>query len=249
MNQPNSSIAGANEKHTIVFIHGAGLNYLMWHPQIAAFKEDFHLLTPDLPGHGRLAHEKFSIETAVQHLHQCITDEVCSPVLLVGVSLGGYIAMEYAHIHANQVAGLVLSGSSLNLNGLTGFAFRFNGPLIRMMGVKRVEEKSRKSYQKLVKPEIIDPVLEGGLFIKAAADSFGQLAGRDYHKQLQQFSRPILVLNGENDDALRKGEDNLLKANPTTRIHIIPNSGHLCNMEAPSAFNDAVRTFAKQLSW
>jgi pimeloyl-ACP methyl ester carboxylesterase len=78
---------------TIILLHGAGVTHKWWHPQIDALSGEFRVIAPDLPGHGFRSETPFSMETAVFELADQIEQEADGRALVVGISLGGYIAL------------------------------------------------------------------------------------------------------------------------------------------------------------
>jgi len=81
----------------IIFLHGGTLNKKMWLPQINELKNDFMMLSIDLPRHGGKMDKPFTFESAVAQLDQYIkSQDITGHVVIVGLSLGGYVAIEYA---------------------------------------------------------------------------------------------------------------------------------------------------------
>jgi len=86
----------------------------MWLPQTRDLSGEFHTVAPDLPGHGTRAGKPFRMEPAIDVLEDTLETHVDGSAVLVGLSLGGYAATEYAYRHPDEVNALVLSGSSVN---------------------------------------------------------------------------------------------------------------------------------------
>jgi pimeloyl-ACP methyl ester carboxylesterase len=80
---------------TIVFLHGGGGGVWMWQPQVEALKNDYHLLVPDLPEHGRSADIKpFTIAGSVTQVAELIrTQAHGSKAHVVGLSEGAQITV------------------------------------------------------------------------------------------------------------------------------------------------------------
>jgi pimeloyl-ACP methyl ester carboxylesterase len=80
----------------IVFVHGSRVTRKMWLPQMEALADDFRVIALDLPGHGVLASTPFRLETALAVIDDVIRRGASGRALVVGLSLGGYLAMELA---------------------------------------------------------------------------------------------------------------------------------------------------------
>ena len=88
----------------VVFVHGIRLSSAAWTDQIEHVESAASI---DLPGHGRRRGERFTLSLAVQ----AVVDAIDERALVVGHSLGGYVAIAAAARHPERVAGLIANGS------------------------------------------------------------------------------------------------------------------------------------------
>ena len=90
-----TSVHGDPIHPTILFLHGGGGAGWMWQPQVQALKEDYHLLVPDLPEHGRSAGIKpFTISGSVDLIAELIrTQARGGQAHVVGLSEGAQITV------------------------------------------------------------------------------------------------------------------------------------------------------------
>ena len=95
-----------NEKDPVVFIHGVGLTNEMWDPQVNFFKDDYNLLTYDLPGHGNtpLKKGKLSFDDYYNQLLNLIKELNFNKIHLIGFSLGALIARDFASKHPDWLS-------------------------------------------------------------------------------------------------------------------------------------------------
>lgn len=228
----------------IVLLHGVGANGEMWRPQLEGLAGTYRLVAPDLPGHGERAGQPFVLETALQLVDECVIREE-QTVILVGLSLGGFVAMAYASRYPEKVAGMVLSGCGENTTSrLVRFAARINRLMFRLIGTGRMQRLEEKVIRRSFPPEIAEPLLRRGLSYKVIGQVYDAILGTDFHQKLAQFPGPVLILNGEGDRFTRMGERSLLDAARHGRLEIIPGAAHLCNLEQPELYNEALRRFA-----
>lgn len=237
-------VAGDPKKRPLILVHGAGVSRTLWHPQIDALAEHFHVFAPDLPGHGALAEKTFSVDAAVQTITDLIEKENIKSPIIAGISLGGYVAMVHAKRHPELSGGLVLSGSSMNLNGVNGLSYLGVALMIKIKGVDWIEENSRKSLHKIIPEDALPGLLEGGLYYRDTSKIFGQLAMKNYHKMLKDYPHPVLLLNGADDVPNCKGAEKILAVLPTAKTNFIEEAGHLVNLEQPGEFNASIIQFA-----
>lgn len=96
---------------SVVFMHGVGASGWMWWQQMAAFR-DFHCLNVDLPGHGKSSHVPWvSLADTADQIAAIIQARATNgQAAVVGLSLGGYVAMVLLEHHTERVSRAVLSG-------------------------------------------------------------------------------------------------------------------------------------------
>jgi pimeloyl-ACP methyl ester carboxylesterase len=87
---------------------------------------------------------RFTFAAAVNTLANVTQREAHGRALVVGLSLGGYVAMELAHQRPELVAGVVLSGCSINCRGLAGWFFK----LLSIMASRGWVKPSRAHMEK-----------------------------------------------------------------------------------------------------
>jgi pimeloyl-ACP methyl ester carboxylesterase len=242
--------AGPMDAPAILLVHGSVVTRKMWLPQLRGLSDAYHVLAPDLPGHGALADMPFTFSAAAQTLAEVIRQEAQGRALVVGLSLGGYIAMELAQHSPELVAGLVLSGASFNFDGVLGPYLKFASWLMQRGWLKLGKEKSEERVRRMFPPALADVAeeqLRAGVYPDALAPSYAEMAGRDFSAALADYPGPSLILNGERDKSSRKGESKFVSAARQGRAQTIPDAGHACNLDQPEQYNRAVREFAQSI--
>jgi len=99
---------------TVVLLHPAGWTRHAWTPHAEGLAERYHVVTIDLPGHGIHPDPEFTMERALADIGS-VLDSVDGAVL-VGHSLGGYLAVRAAAAYPERVDGLLLAGAAYNWN-------------------------------------------------------------------------------------------------------------------------------------
>ena len=123
---------GPSDAPAIVFVHGAVVSGL-WGPQMARLRDRYRCITVDLPGHGRLAAQSFTLDAAVEVIRAAIDAEAGGRAVVVGLSLGGYVAMAVGARYPDRVRGLVVADASLEPVGVAGVAVLAYGWLLRWL--------------------------------------------------------------------------------------------------------------------
>ncbi|HEX7346598.1 MAG TPA: alpha/beta fold hydrolase, partial [Candidatus Limnocylindrales bacterium] len=101
--------AGPADASAIVFVHGTRLTRTAWTAQLDALGDTYRVIAMDLPGHGSLADRRFTIADAADELARVIENAAGGRAVVVGLSLGGYVAMDLAARRPELIRGLVLS--------------------------------------------------------------------------------------------------------------------------------------------
>src|SRR5512146_3276528 len=116
-----TSESGAAENPAIVFLHGGGLSSRMWQPVIERLPE-FYCLAPDLPEHGNSRSlAPFDLDDAARRVAEIIRLQVPGrEAHLVGLSLGGAVALDIARIDPDVAGSIMVTGTSAKLSKFLG---------------------------------------------------------------------------------------------------------------------------------
>lgn len=246
------AVAGPVNAQSIVFVHGSVFTRKLWLPQQQTLAEEFHTVAPDLPGHGTRAETPFRMEPAIRVLEETLDTHTGGSAVLVGLSLGGYVVTEYADRHPDQVDGLVLSGSSVNPTGKLELGTRLTGGLARLLtkpdlGKRALETLNARWVRKrTLPPDIEREIIDAGFYPTGFGDAGPDLAGEDFRAKLSRYPGSTLVLNGENDKLMRRGEQAHAAAAQNGRVEVLADAGHICNLYRPATYTDRVRRFVRQ---
>ncbi len=240
-------VAGPERARPVLFVHGVEITRKLWTPQLAGLSDEFRVIAADLPGHGGLADEPFTIGGAVERLASLIDSEAGGRAVVVGLSLGGYVAMALAGRYPSKVAGLVLSGCSWVPRGFITLCYRAYAGLTQALGRRFLVWLHELQFRVECPPNIAAPINDAGFSVKIMPQVNRELIGHDVCAGLTAFPGPVLLLNGRWDLIFRSDERALRALAPQARLEIIPGAAHLSNLHKPAAFNDAVRRLARSV--
>jgi pimeloyl-ACP methyl ester carboxylesterase len=200
---------------------------------------------PDLPGHGSLAREPFTLEAAARAVEVAIDEAAGGRAVVGGLSLGGYVALEVAARSPARVAGLVLAGATQEPVGGWAIPYRALQLLFARAPRGPFDAANRWFFRQRYPPEISGPVIAGGFWPDGGAAALDALVGERFIPRLETYRGPVLVLNGSLDVIFRLGERAFLAAATNGHRHVLAGATHLANLDRPDAFSDAIRAFVR----
>jgi pimeloyl-ACP methyl ester carboxylesterase len=235
---------GPREAPAIVFVHGTRLTRHLWAPQLRRLADRYLCVAIDLPGHGERAYEAFSMRAASDAVIAAIETEVPSGrAVVVGLSLGGYVAIDAAERCPERVAGLVLSGCSAEPVGLVGALFRGLAWGLDHAPVGPLGVVNRGYFRFRYGHRVADPIVLGGFWETGGAQALRVLARTRFVERLGRLWTPVLVVNGALDPVFGPGGDPWAAACRRGRHVVLARAMHLANLDRPGAFSDLVAAF------
>lgn len=247
MNRAAYDIDGPEEGPPIVFVHGTRLCRTMWRAQMDDLRDTYRVVALDLPGHGRLADRPFTVTDASDELALAIEEAAGGHAIVVGLSLGGYVAMDLAARRPELVRGLVLSGATTEPVGLLAMPYlalawvmdRFDGPALGTLNAW--------FFRSRFPAEIAEPIIAGGFWSAGGAQALRAIVGQRFAPRLAAYPGPTLIVNGHWDLLFRLSAGTFARAAHDARRVRLGGATHLANLDRPEAFSLAVRRFTEGL--
>jgi len=212
----------------------------MWAPIAVDLSRDHDILTPDLPGHGTRAGEKFTLAAAVATLTDIAKQLAPSPIVLAGDSLGGYVTLVAAAELGDQLKGAVLGGCTMNFRGPQMLVYQAQIALTKMLRPEtiraRFETRIRQEF-----PQAAGAILSGGLAVNAYEQAVEELRKVDFRAVLASFKPPLILVNGSRDYLHVLGEKGARAANPRADFRRLDGIGHGVSLLRPAAFVGFIR--------
>ena len=237
--------AVAPRRALIVFLHGTRLTGAEWAAQVAALDGEFDCLALDLPGHGIAVDVPFTLAGAGEAVADAIERSGHRVAILVGLSLGGYVAMEVAARWPERVAGLVIAGATAEPTRIRAVPYRLLALAFDRFDEGLLDRLNRWFFRFRYPPEIAEPIVAGGFHFRGGATAIRALVGERFVPRLALYPGPTLVINGAYDVLFRLFQPRFMEAARDPRRRLIPGATHLSNLDRPELFTAAVRDFSR----
>lgn len=218
----------------VVFVHGLRVTGAMWLPQLDSIGRYRRVAAPDLPGHGSRHREPFTLDSATAAIGQAI-DELGGRVMLVGLSLGGYVAIATAARYPDKTAGLVAIGCTSTPSPLRMLPYR----LLARMG----DGIQRWLFRRMLGAEGERIITGGGLFTSVVPPALDAIGSFDPIAALSRYPGRTWLINGSRDH-FRSDENRFLASCRDGRLDHVAGAGHLVSITHPQSISDRVQVAA-----
>jgi pimeloyl-ACP methyl ester carboxylesterase len=239
---------GSHYGTPILLTHAYAATLQMWQPQFAALKE-YRIIAWDMRGHGGTdsppAQEDYTEKLTVEDMASLLRHLGIKDAVIGGLSLGGYISLEFQLAHPEMTRALILCNTGPGYRKddaragwndfSTGYAKRFDERGLDGLG-RGIEIDATRQYQRSAQ----------GL----AFAGRGILTQRDAKvmENLEKITVPTLLVLGADDARYKGGMEYLASKVPGARLVVVEEAGHAVNLYQPDAFNAAVAAFLKDNS-
>jgi pimeloyl-ACP methyl ester carboxylesterase len=229
----------------IVLVHGIRTSGTMWRRQVEDLgRAGFDVDAPDLPGHGTRIGEKFTVDAAMAAIDEAVSHHT-GPVLLVGLSLGGYLAIAYAGRHPERVSGLVAASCQTLPRGIGLWGYR-----VLARGIHRLPDKGAWLNDAMARrflPEAgVADMSAGGVALDVMDSALASVGTLDPLDSLRRFPGPVWFVMGGLDH-FRLSQRAFLRARPDASVVVVPRATHLVSLVKPAEFTEAVTAAARAL--
>jgi pimeloyl-ACP methyl ester carboxylesterase len=240
-------VAGPVDAPAIVFVHGTGLTRAAWAPQMDALGDRYRVVALDLPGHGALAGRAFTVAGAADELARVVDEAAGGRAVIVGLSLGGYVAMDLAAREPERVRGLVLCGATQEPVGPSASLYLALAWALERLDGPALDALDAWFFRMRFPPAVAEPILAAGFYSTGGAAALRDLVGQRFAPRLAAYDGPVMILNGDLDVLFRLGAGRFARAARDVRRVRIRGAMHLANLDQPAAFSEAVRRFMGSL--
>lgn len=248
----------AGEGPAVLFLHGYPFDKSMWNEQIGALTAaGLRVVAPDLRGFGETKSpgEISTMDEMARDVAALLDHLKIEQAFVCGLSMGGYVAFEFANLFPSRVRGLILAGTRAPADNEQEKAGR-EQQVMTMLRAGMVPI-SIATLPKLLaprtladKPNVVKRARE--MITRsdpkgAAAAQRGMAVRRDYTDDLKQITEPTLIIVGREDPIRPVSDAEFMHSNiRNSRLEIIEDAAHMTNLEQPEIFNSALRDFLEE---
>ena len=237
----------------LLLVHGFPVDRTLWAHQVATLA-GWRRIAPDLRGMGMsdAPDGAYAIATYADDLVRLLDRLQAKQAVVVGLSMGGYVAFDLVRRYRDRVAGLVLVDTRAEPDGAEGRAGRDAMiALARAEGSRAVAERmlprvlGRTTQQ--TQPVLVEQVREmmARAPVAGVIGALGALRDRpDSTPLLPTIAIPTLVVVGQEDELTPPSAARALAdAIPSAALTVIPSAGHFSPLEAPTAVSRVLAEF------
>ncbi len=248
-----------------LFLHGIGGNRSNWDAQLPAVAHCARAAALDLRGYGdsALGDAQTTVDDYCADILRVVGALDAKRLILCGLSYGAWIATSFAVRHPEHLAGLVLSG------GCTGMSEAAPEERAAFRAAREAPLDAGQAPADFA-PQVVE-IIAGPSADATVRDalqrSMAQIAPETYRDAVRCFthppetfdfarlSMPVLLITGAHDALAPPAEiqsvaRRICDASPTpdVRFEVLPDAGHVCNLETPAAYNAILRDFVGRVA-
>lgn len=241
-----------SEDKWIFFFHGAGVDHAMFEAQFELFDSDYHVIAWDARGHGLSKLEpgqKFMFSDMISDCRKLFEMYSIDRAILIGQSMGGNLAQEFAYRHSNFVDRMVLIDCAKNTGKLTfteKIAMKSSRFLFACYPWKILIRQSAEASSNTdsVRKYISDCFnkMDKRIFVEVMLNMAGICLHED---SAYRFHQPVLLLCGADDRLgnIRKVAAPWAKEDDNCTLHMIEHASHNSNQDNPEQVNRLIAGF------
>jgi pimeloyl-ACP methyl ester carboxylesterase len=255
------SAAGVDDRgdgFPIVFSHGMLMDRTMFEPQLAGLSGRYRTIAFDHRSRGDEGAQPFDLYDLAGDLIALLDERHIEQCILVGMSLGGFMAIRAAIRHPDRIRGIVVVGA-----GALPYEPEARERSERHFGAHRHEDPIERAFAAAEAEKHFSPITRRRRPELAAhwTERFATRTGTQTWHETLAWSRqddvrgvvadlraPVLLVHGDEDEAIPlEAALATHRLIPGSRLHVVAFAGHGVNLEKPDVVNDAIGDFADEL--
>lgn len=242
-----------SDKLTLFFLHGMTGNHTMFDSQIAHFRGKYNVIAWDAPAHGKSRpYSAFTYEKAAKVMYDILCELKVTDVILIGQSMGGFIAQSFLCRYPKMVRGFI---------SIDSCPFGDYYSKSDIWWLKQIEQLCGLFPEKLLKSAMAKQNAVSDIGRRNMTEMVSiyskrelcHLMGVGYSGFLEDnqnldITCPVLLLVGEKDKTGKvKAYNREWSSRTGIKQIIIPNAAHNSNVDNPETVNKCISDFIENL--
>lgn len=248
----------------VLFIHGYPLSKNLWEDQINGLSDHFRCIAPDLRGYGQSRDLSGASESQAYPMDMLAEDcahllgdlGITEPVVINGLSMGGYVSFAFYQRFQHRVGGMVLTATRAGADSPEAQKARDEAvktatlsgpqPIIEAMLPKLLSPKTYSNNPVLVQK--VKGIMNEASVKGVIGSLLGMKSRPDSTSLLPDITCPTLIISGADDQIIPVKEALSMKSSiPNAELVVIEGAGHLPNLEQPEEYNLVMQRFLNSL--
>lgn len=238
----------------VILLHGYGDSFRSFDLVLSRLPKSFHVYVLSQRGHGDSSRpasgynpRDFAADVAV-----FMEAVKLKQAVIVGHSMGSYVAQRFALDYPDRVRGLVLIGSFVTVRGHQGVKELWDSTISKFgdsVDPAFIRDFQQSTFQKPIPPEFFETVVRESAKIPGRVwrTTMAELMKTDFSDQLGRIKAPTLIVWGDKDSFfLRAEQDRLANAIAGSRLVVYEGTGHCPNWEDPKRLATDLTTFIEK---
>ena len=241
----------AGKGQPLLFIHGLGSSTRDWEEQVPFFSKKYRVITLDLRGHGKSDKPKdqYTMSLFANDAADLLKSLELGPTHIVGLSLGGAVAFEFAikYPDLTKTMTIVNSGPGISMDTFKmKFEFFKRTFIVKLVGMKKMGQVLStkifiKPEQEELREKLISRWAENDK--KAYLNAFNSFKGWDVNDLLHTIKCPTLIMGSDEDYSPSSLKIEYTKLIPGAKFVEFKDARHALPLEKPDEFNSVLMEF------
>jgi len=232
----------------------------MWDLELKSWSRNFRVIAPDFRGFGDspMSEGEFSMAGCVEDVVDLVVSlGIRQKIVLLGLSMGGYVCFEFVRRYPDMLCGLILVGTQPAADSDAAKRSRYEtAEFVRREGTAALAERLIPRFLGKTtlasKPDVVETLrnlIEPSSPEAIAQASYGLASRSDSTPILRNINLPTLIIAGSEDAIIPSTQaETMHREIPESQLVVVEQSGHLINLEQPKVLDRVVSDFLNRLS-
>lgn len=233
----------------VILLHGAGGNHLSWPPELRRLSGQ-RIYALDLPGHGKSdGIGRQSISDYASCVLAFMDELKLRKAVLVGHSMGGGIALEFAACYPQRTLGVAILSAGPLLRVSTELLEKTSTPATFPLAIKAIGELA---FSPQVEPRLKENALGRMSQIRSSVlhGDFIACDAFDITDRLEAIAAPLLIISGSEDRMVAPHYSQAIHQKiSNSLLHTVNDAGHMVMLENPQAVANILQFFLSQIEY